>query len=135
MNNRYQKLQSKKGVRTEYVGLATRIVRSGSHAELLPTDCCAFSQISCNNLTSKEEILALIENEESNGYKNAYGKPKGFGSRSFFTVCCPGEEILEKTLTEIGFNHVNTFERRTGYPSGYNKLYIYNLKRRDEKDY
>lgn len=92
------------------------------------TQCCALSQITANNSTTKQEILSLIKDAERESKYNWYGIPPGWGEKAFFIICCPGEKKLEKTISAIGFKHIETFERRTCYPAGVNKLYFYKLR-------
>ncbi len=92
------------------------------------TQCCALSLIhGVNNQTSLTLLKDRIEQYKQLREINAIGLPKGIGATCFQCVTSPGEDILESNLIKLGFKHIHTFKRRTGYAEGMNKLYVLNI--------
>lgn len=91
------------------------------------TGCCALSQLRANNFSTKEEILTYIDQAKREYGYNFIGVPHGYGERAFFIIISPHEEKLEEIIKGIGFEHLVTFGRRSGYAPGENKFYFYHF--------
>lgn len=96
--------------------------------KIQPTECCALSLIyGVNNDTPITLMEEMINKYRELRKVNAIRLPKGIGATCFQCVVSPTDQILELNLLNLGFAYVHTFERRTGYPDGLNKLYVLNI--------
>lgn len=92
----------------------------------ISTSCCALCQLSLNNQHTRKEIEHELDLLKKEAYEREWRPIDGkmYGQRACFVIVSPGEDILERNLIRLSFEHVFTFPRRNGYPEGDLKMYI-----------
>lgn len=97
--------------------------------KIADTPCCALAFLyDVDNKTTAKEIQDLIDlKTKEKEAKNYLMTHNGEGHTAIAVVCTPNEGELKKTLVSLGFNPVDTFTRRKGYPKGNLDLLILDL--------
>lgn len=89
------------------------------------TFCCALGQLSLNNHHTEWEIHQLVSKikQETTNFWNP--NSRAGGERAIFViVTMPYEQPLAEKLRIVGFEKVFDFNRRNGYPEGYNSFWV-----------
>lgn len=89
------------------------------------TNCCALGQLSLNNRHTVEEIKQAVESIKDETKYNWSIMNRDGGERAIFViVTMPYEEELALNLAKAGFEWKFDFNRRNGYPAGFNQFWV-----------